>query len=148
MKSSLLRDSRLSQGARFQHKEANPLAAAGSPGQERPWPLPLRLLLKPFPSTRLPRTDCSFLPGGDKGGETPPLSGGVGALGALSADGRRCQHGRTRLQCEEKNKTFVLLDQGQSVWPRSQAPGGMPGPPCACRGGTRTQLLRCRRTAG
>ncbi|XP_040432262.1 probable tubulin polyglutamylase TTLL9 isoform X5 [Cygnus olor] len=35
-------------------------------------------------------------PGGDKGGETPPLSGGVGALGALSADGRRCQHGRTR----------------------------------------------------
>lgn len=51
--------------------------------QKRPRPLPLRLLLKPFPSTRLPRTDCSFLPGGDKGGETPPLSGGVGALRCL-----------------------------------------------------------------
>lgn len=64
--------------------------------QKRPRPLPLRLLLKPFPSTRLPRTDCSFLPGGDKGGETPPLSGGVGALcclltaAAASVDGQGC----------------------------------------------------------
>lgn len=59
----------------------------------------------------------------------------------LSADSRRCQRGRTRLQCEEKNKTFVPFDQGRSVRPR-----GMPSPRCDGGGGMRP--LHPSRTGG
>ncbi|KAM6404310.1 uncharacterized protein O9250_009023 [Rhynochetos jubatus] len=92
-----------------------------APSDGTPGPLPPR----PFPgSSGGAEHRLRFWPGADKGGETPPSPpapwrGSAGA--ALAAACRRCLSpppvaaARTRLQCWEKNKTFVPLRQGSCV---------------------------------